>query len=224
MLIKVENLSAYYQNKKVFDNISFSVHKDDYLCIVGENGSGKTTLMRALLGLDIKYTGSIELCGFSKKQIGWLPQSLNSAVDFPSSVAEVVLSGFGGKSFWGFGFSKEQRKQAQENMRLLGIEELSKKPFSNLSGGQKQKALLCRALCASEGVLLLDEPTAGLDPESQAELYSAIASLNKNGTAIIMITHDTKRALQEAKHILSLGNSGWFYGTADEYLDFGGAV
>lgn len=224
MLIRVKNLSAYYHNNKVFSDISFSVHKGDYLCIVGENGSGKTTLMRALLGLDIKYTGTIELLGISKNQIGWLPQSIGSSADFPSSVAEVVLSGFGGKSLFGLGFSKQERMKAQENMRLLDVEKLSKKPFSTLSGGQRQKVLLCRALCACEGVLLLDEPTAGLDPEAQQELYQAISKLNENGTAIIMITHDTKRAGMEAKHVLSLGNNGWFYGTATEYLTSGGAV
>lgn len=224
MLIKISGLSAYYQSNKVFDNITFSVQDGDYLCVVGENGSGKTTLMRALLGLDIKHTGTIEFFGLSKNQIGWLPQSVDNIADFPSSVAEVVLSGFGGKSLWGLRFSRQERLKAQENMRLLGIEKLSKKPFSTLSGGQRQKVILCRALCACEGVLLLDEPTAGLDPEAQEELYGTIAALNKNGTAIIMITHDTKRAEREAKHILALGNNGWFYGTASEYLASGGAV
>lgn len=224
MLIKISGLSAYYQSNKVFDNVTFSVQDGDYLCVVGENGSGKTTLMRTLLGLDIKYTGSIEFDRISKNQIGWLPQSTQSAADFPASVAEVVLSGFGGKSFLGLGFSRAQRQRAQQNMQLLRIDDLSKKPFSALSGGQKQRVLLCRALCACEGVLLLDEPTASLDAQAREELYSAIRELNKNGTAIIMITHDIECAVEQAKHILSLTNNGWFYGTAEEYVASGGAV
>ena len=115
-------------------------------------------------------------------------------------------------------------KDAEKLFELIGIKIDPRTTLGSLTVGKQQMVEIAKAVSRDCKLLVLDEPTAGLDPESQAELYSAIASLNQNGTAIIMITHDTKRAVQEAKHILSLGNSGWFYGTADEYLGFGGAV
>ncbi len=223
MLINVKKLSAYYQNNKVFGDVSFSVYRGDYLCITGENGSGKTTLMRALLGLPIKYTGEIEYMGLKSAKIGWLPQHTDSAVDFPANVREVILSGAGGKRFFGLRYTKAQLARAQENMELCGVSSWATKSFCELSGGQRQKVLLCRALCAADSVLLLDEPAAGLDGDSQDEMYTIIKRLNQNGVAIIMITHDIARAGFDAKHILNLQNDGYTYKTVADFTK-GGAV
>lgn len=216
-LITVKNLCAFYESKKVFENLNFTVEQGDYLCIVGENGSGKTTLMKTLLGFEIKHTGSIELCGFSKREIGWLPQKTQHQKDFPASVKEVIMSGFAGGGFLGAGYSKSQKNTAKQNMELLGIDDISEKSFSELSGGQQQKVLLCRALCAAKRVLLLDEPVTSLDETATQEMYDIIKKLNDSGLAVIMITHDITRVLTEAKHILSLSNDGVFFGSTDEY-------
>ena len=148
-LLEVKNLSAFYESKKVFENLEFTVQEGDYLCIVGDNGSGKTTLMKVLLGLGIKHTGSVKLSGFSRSEIGWLPQKTQHQNDFPASVKEVVLSGFAGRGFFGIGYTKSQKAKAVENMKLMGIYDIAEKSFSELSGGQQQKVLLCRALCAA---------------------------------------------------------------------------
>lgn len=216
-LIKVKNLSAFYESKKVFENLNFVVEPGDYLCIVGENGSGKTTLMKTLLGLEIKHTGSIELCGFLRQEIGWLPQRTQHQKDFPASVKEVVMSGFAGGSFFGFGYKKAIKQQAQNNMKLLNIENIAEKSFSELSGGQQQKVLLCRALCAAKKVLLLDEPVTSLDETAAEEMYAIIKGLNESGLAIIMISHDVTRAVSDAKHVLSLSDNGFFFGEKQEY-------
>lgn len=216
-LIKVENLCAFYQNKKVFENLNFTVEAGDYLCIIGENGSGKTTLMKTLLGLEIKHKGNIELNGFTKREIGYLPQKSQHQKDFPASVKEVVMSGFAGVGFFGTRYNKLQKNTAKQNMDILGIKDIAEKSFSELSGGQQQKVLLCRALCAAKRVLLLDEPVTSLDESATAEMYDIIKKLNDSGLAVIMITHDITRVLSEAKHILSLSNSGVFFGTNDEY-------
>lgn len=219
-LITVENLSAYYENKQVFENLKFSVQEGDYLCIIGENGSGKTTLMKTILGFDIKHKGVIKLNGFAKKEIGYLPQKTQHQKDFPASVNEVVMSGFAGKGFFGARYSKSQKQQAYENMKLLGIQKLSEKSFSDLSGGQQQKVLLCRALCAAKKVLLLDEPTTSLDETAAEEMYSIIRELNANGLAVIMITHDLLHAANKAKHVLSFSQDNTFYGTNQEYMAY----
>lgn len=218
-IINVKNLSAYYENRKVFENLNFTVQDGDYLCIVGENGSGKTTLMKTLLGINIKHTGTIEFNGFTKKEIGWLPQRTQHQKDFPASVKEVVMSGFAGKGFLGLRYNKSQKEQAGQNMKLLDIADLSEKSFGELSGGQQQKVLLCRALCAAKKVLLLDEPVTSLDKTAAEEMYELIKKLNDSGLAVIMISHDITRVASEAKHILSLGENAFFFGSEYEYRE-----
>lgn len=217
-LITVKNLSSFYEGKKVFENLNFTVQDGDYLCILGDNGSGKTTLMKTILGFDIKHTGTIKFNGFSNKEIGWLPQKEQHQKDFPASVKEVVYSGFAGRGFLGLFYSESVKEQAQKNMQLLGISDIAEKSFSELSGGQQQKVLLCRALCAAKKVLLLDEPVTSLDESSTEEMYTLIKKLNDSGLAIIMISHDISRALSEAKNILSISESGFFFGTPEEYI------
>ena len=219
-IIDVKNLSAYYENRRVFENVSFSVQEGDYLCIIGENGSGKTTLMKTLLGINIKHTGSVRFEGFTKREIGWLPQKTQHQKDFPASVREVVLSGFAAKGFFGAFYKKGIKNQALKNMQILGITDIAEKSFSELSGGQQQKVLLCRALCAAKKVLLLDEPVTGLDSASSEEMYNLIKKLNASGMAIIMISHDIDRSLCEAKHILNLTDNGFFFGTVSEYREY----
>ena len=105
-------------------------------------------------------------------------------------------------------------------MKLLGIHDIAEKSFSELSGGQQQKVLLCRALCAAKRLLLLDEPVTSLDETAAEEMYSIIKTLNDSGLAVIMISHDISRVLNQAKHILSLSDNVVFFGTANEYESY----
>lgn len=218
-LMTVDRLGVSFEGRPVFENLSFSVEAGNYLCIIGENGSGKTTLMRCLLGLCRHDSGSISCNGFSRREIGWLPQRVDVKRDFPASVFEIVLSGFAGKRFLGWFYSAAQKRLALEKMTLLEIESLKDRAFSTLSGGQQQRVLLCRALCAAERVLLLDEPVTGLDGAAQEEFYGLIRRLHESGITVIMITHDTARSLAEATHVLHIADRGYFFGTADEYRE-----
>lgn len=217
-MISVENLTAFYENREIFHDLNFSVESGDYLCIIGENGSGKTTLMRCLLGLPVKHSGTIEYYGFSNREIGWLPQRIDAKKDFPASVREVVFSGLSGKSVFGFGYNKFQKQKALKNMELLEIKSIAERSFQELSGGQQQKVLLCRAMCAAGRVLLLDEPVTGLDSASKDEMYRLIRRLNDNGITVIMISHDIDRALNDANKVLYLSDNGSFFGTVSEYF------
>ena len=218
-LITIENLSCFYEGKRVFENLNFTVEEGDYLCILGENGSGKTTLMKTILGFDIKHTGSIRFDDFSNKEIGWLPQKTQYQNDFPASALEVVMSGFAGSGFLGFRYSKSQKITAKKNMQLLDLTDIAEKSFSELSGGQQQKVLLCRALCAAKKVILLDEPVTSLDEATAKEMYDIIKKLNDNGTAVIMISHDIMHAVKHSKHILRLSDD-IFFGTKNEYQKY----
>ncbi len=217
-LITCENLNFSYDHKSVISDLTFQVSKGDYLCILGENGAGKTTLIKGLLGL-IKPSGKITFSdGLTQSKIGYLPQQNEIQKDFPASVYEVVISGTLNKcGFFPF-YSKKQRIIAELNIKLLGLEDIKKKCYQDLSGGQKQRVLLARALCSAGSLILLDEPASGLDPIITNDLYELINHLNKkHNMSVIMISHDIKRAMDNATHILHLDHDSYFYGTVREY-------
>lgn len=216
--ITVKNLSVGYDGEAVEQNISFTVEKGDYLCIVGENGSGKTTLMKTLLQLQKPLGGTIEYGdGFKKNEIGYLPQQTVVQRDFPASVKEIVLSGCQSRCGLRPFYNKEEKKIAFDNIKKMGLEDIADKCYRELSGGQQQRVLLARALCATQKLLLLDEPVSGLDPKVSSEMYRLIESLNKEGITIIMVSHDMKAALEYANKILHIGH-GVFFGTKEEYI------
>ena len=216
--IKCENVSLGYDSKEIVSGLGFQVNKGDYLCIVGENGSGKSTLMKALLGIHRQLKGEITFGdGVKAGDIGYLPQQTAVQRDFPASVEEVVLSGFQGKMRFRPFYTDEEKNIAAENMHKMNICSLRGRCYRELSGGQQQRVLLARALCATGKVLLLDEPTAGLDPKVTADMYSLIKEINeKDGITIIMISHDVEAAIRYSTHILHMGDCV-FFGTCEEY-------
>lgn len=213
-----ENVSLGYDNKTILSNLSFSVNSGDYLCIVGENGSGKSTLMRTMLGLQKPMSGEISLGdGLKKGEIGYLPQQTDVQKNFPASVKEIVLSGCQARAGLRPFYNNQEKEMAANAMKKMRIEEFSKRCYRELSGGQQQRVLLARALCATQKILLLDEPVSGLDPRVTAEMYELISGLNKEGITIIMISHDIDVAISEASHILHICDKP-FFGTKEEYL------
>ena len=213
-----ENVSLGYDNKTILSNLSFSVNSGDYLCIVGENGSCKSTLMRTMLGLQKPMSGEISLGdGLKKGEIGYLPQQTDVQKNFPASVKEIVLSGCQARAGLRPFYNNQEKEMAANAMKKMRIEEFSKRCYRELSGGQQQRVLLARALCATQKILLLDEPVSGLDPKVTAEMYELISGLNKEGITIIMISHDIDVAISEASHILHICDKP-FFGTKEEYL------
>ena len=216
--ILCENLSLGYEGETIVKNLTFSVEAGMYLCIVGENGAGKSTLMKAMLGLRPPLSGRVLFGdGLEKRDIGYLSQQTEVQKDFPASVREIVLSGFQGRMGLRPFYNQEEKTRAANNMERMGIADLSGRCYRDLSGGQQQRVLLARALCATEKLLLLDEPVAGLDPVVTADMYRIIGELHQSGITIVMITHDVAEALPCATHILHLGRRV-FFGTRDEYL------
>jgi len=218
-LIAMKNVTIAFEGAVAVDNVSLSVNKGDYLVVVGENGSGKSTLMRAMLGLVRPRTGKIVYGdGLMKNQIGYLPQQTAAQRDFPASVEEVVLSGCVNRMGLRFRFSKADRQKALENMELLDIMRFWKKSYRNLSGGQQQRVLLARALCATDSILLLDEPVTGLDPAAADEMYAVIRELNKRqGVAIVMVSHDMHGALRDADKVLVMDRNMDFMGSVSQF-------
>ncbi len=209
MEIICNNLAVGYNNIALHQDINFSIPSGAYACIVGDNGVGKSTLIKTLLGLLPPISGTVKI-GSSHKSpdIGYLPQQTQVQKDFPASVYEVVLSGCLNKIGLRPFYNKAEKAKAQEMMAKLGISTLAKKSYSRLSGGQQQRTLLARALCATDKILLLDEPTAGLDLAATRDFYRIIKELNKEGTTIIMITHNLQEAINDADYVVCLNNCG----------------
>ena len=218
-LIQLRDVTIAFEGTVAVDRVSLSVEKGDYLVVLGENGSGKSTLMRAMLGLVRPRSGSIVYGdGLMKNQIGYLPQQTAAQRDFPASVEEVVLSGCVNRMGTRFFFNRADRAKAAANMTLLDVTKFRKKSYRTLSGGQQQRVLLARALCATDGMLLLDEPVTGLDPAATQELYDVIRELNvRHGVAVVMVSHDVRGALRDAKHVVVMDTGMDFNGTAEEY-------
>lgn len=217
-LLNVKDLSLGYDSNIILEGLSFSVDEGDYLCIVGENGSGKTTLMKTILGLMDPVRGTIETAGGLKRnEIGYLPQQTIIQKDFPASVKEVVLSGCQGRLAGRPFYSRDDKALARMNMERMDILDLQNRCYRDLSGGQQQRVLLARALCATEKMLLMDEPVSGLDPKVTADMYDLIAALNREGLTIIMISHDIQAATEYASRILHIGKKV-FFGSRDDYV------
>lgn len=216
--LNCKNLVLGYDSKIIIEHLSFSVNKGDYLAIIGENGSGKSTLMRTILHLNKPISGKIETGdGLLPDEIGYLPQQTIVQKDFPASVREIVLSGCQSRCGARPWYTKQEKLLAEENMQKMGILEFAKKCYRELSGGQQQRVLLARALCATQKMLLLDEPVTGLDPIVTEEMYRLIEDLHTSGITIIMISHDVEAALKYATHVLHIGKD-LFFGTKQEFI------
>ena len=218
-LISCNNVTLGYEGKAVLRDLSFTVNAGDYLCIVGDNGSGKTTLMRAILGLQSPMSGQIIMGdGVAQTEIGYLPQQTVVQRDFPATVGEIVLSGCLNRCGLRPFYNVEEKQTAELNMEKLGIIGLRRRCYRELSGGQQQRTLLARALCATQKIILLDEPAAGLDPMASEDMYGQIAMLNRESLTVIMISHDISAAIKYSTHILKVGNNqDSFFGTTENY-------
>lgn len=219
-LITCDNVVLGYDGETVLTDINFKIDSGDYLCVVGENGAGKSTLIKGLLKLINPMKGSIVMSdGLRVSEIGYLPQQTAIQRNFPASILEVVMSGtlnrMGMRPF----YSKKEKKEAYDKIKLMGLAGLEKRCYQELSGGQQQRVLLARALCATSRMILLDEPVAGLDPVVTADLYELINRINTEmKITVVMVSHDINAALKYSSHILHLSHKQLYFGKTSDYL------
>ena len=189
--IILENISFAYKQRNILENVNLGIHKGEFASIVGPNGGGKTTLLKLILGLIKPDIGKIRIFGKdpheARHKIGYMPQYAHLDMNFPATVMDVALMGrLGKKKLW---FSKKDRSTALKAIDQVGMTEFSQTGFNELSGGQKQRILIARALCANPDILLLDEPTAHVDHETEENLLSILQKLNTHIT-ILLVSHD----------------------------------
>ena len=217
-LIRLRDLCMAYDDELVLDHLNLYINDKEFLTLLGPSGCGKTTTLRIIGGFTTPTSGDVLFDGVRINDVPPYQRQINTVFQkyalFPHlSVFENVA----------FGLRLKKVPEAEIRSRVLEmLEVVSLKGFEHrkpdaLSGGQQQRALLCRALCAAESLLLLDEPTAGLDPEAAEDMYKLISRLNRDGMTVIMITHDIP-AVMLGTHILEIGKHG-FFGTADEYTE-----
>jgi len=203
-IIKLENVSFSYDREDFLKNINFSIYENDFVGIVGPNGGGKTTLLKLMLGLLEPRQGKIWVYGKSPKEarheLGYLSQFKNIDFDFPITVYEIVLlSRIGKKVFKQF--SREEKEATEASLAKLNIIQLKDKRLNELSGGEKQRVFVARALANQPKILILDEPMTNLDMHIQEEFYQILKNLN-NKIAIVIVDHDLEMVSKYAKEIV----------------------
>lgn len=218
-VIKVENLTFEYPDTAVLKNVNFKLAKGDFLGIIGVNGAGKSTLIKLILGLLTPDSGNITLFGTdfanARSKIGYVSQKANAFnSDFPTTVYEVVRANLFSRKGLFRSYTKADDKKVDEALSLVGMLEYKNKLIGSLSGGQQQRVFIARALVSEPELLLMDEPTVGIDAASVRDIMSIIKNLNMQGITIIMTNHDTPSLLDAANKLLIFCEHGY-----EEFVD-----
>ena len=204
-MIEISGLSFGYDgDTPALHDVTLSLAAGESACIIGPNGGGKTTLLKLLLGLLEPQSGTIRVFGLPPKEarsrIGYMPQYHQLDAAFPISVMEVVLQGTLTRRSWGF-FGREARRIAEAALAEMGIAELARRSFAALSGGQRQRVLIARALACRPDLLLLDEPTANIDPGAEEQFYATLQRLRER-MSILTVSHDLGFVNRETDRII----------------------
>ncbi len=208
-LISLKNVSVQYESTTALEDVSLDIYPDDFLGIIGPNGGGKTTLVKAILG-NIPHSGRVlytpTLSERGHRLIGYLPQQSEFDRSFPVSVIEVVMSGLQAEKGLLKRYTANDRKRAMELLEMAGVADIAERQISEISGGQMQRALLCRAVILEPKLLILDEPTNFVDNQFENELYTLLKQLNER-MAIVMVSHDIGTITSVVKSIVCVNRT-----------------
>ena len=230
VLIEIRDMHKIYnpgENEvRALDGVDLTIYENEFVAIIGHSGSGKSTLMNMLGCLDVPTSGTYrlhdidvsdmeddELSDVRNREIGFIFQGFNLISNL-TAIENVELP----LVYRGVD-RKTRHKLAVESLTMVGLEKRMDHKPNEMSGGQQQRALLARALCAAKKLILLDEPVTGLDPVAINELYNLIGELNQSDKiTIIMVSHDIQNLLRNTKHVLHLNESSAYYGSVNDYL------
>lgn len=231
-IVSVEKLFFGYDDKLVLEDINLEIYRGDYLGIVGPNGSAKSTLLKTILGLLKPQRGSIRIFDQAIEKfrdwgrVGYVAQkatSFNSS--FPATVEEIVAANLFPKIGLFRSIKKEQKEKVYETLKIVGMENYGKRLIGNLSGGQQQKVFIARTLISEPEIIFLDEPTVGIDVESQMEFYHLLEKLNKEmNITIVMISHDIGVITEKVSKIACMGDGKLLVQNKCTKVSFGEAL
>ncbi|MCA1022328.1 metal ABC transporter ATP-binding protein [Halobacillus litoralis] len=227
-IVKFDNVSFKYERETVVQDVDLEIKSGQFLGLVGPNGSGKSTLIKLMLGLEKPDKGTIQLFGRPLKQykdwqeIGFVSQKANSFNSgFPATVLEVVKTGLVSRIGTFKFFNKRHKEKAMDALRTVEMEEYAHTGIGDLSGGQQQRVFIARALVSDPSLMILDEPTVGVDAKHVTEFYDLLGKLNKErGITLLMVTHDIGTITDHATHVVCMNKTVHFHGQSEEYKEF----
>ncbi len=217
-ILSIEHLWFSYGAEPVLEDVSLTVQRGDILGVIGPNGSGKTTLLKLIAGVLEPQRGRVwVLC--ERSSVGYMRQrSWDFERNFPASVEEIVRMGRVPRLRWGR-WSASDSAAVERALRAVHLEDLRARPISELSGGQQQRVFLARVLAQEPELVLLDEPTASVDPNAEAEFYALLGRLSREqGLTIVLVSHDIEAVVTEVTKIACLNRRLLFCGTLQECL------
>ncbi|MGQ4665815.1 metal ABC transporter ATP-binding protein [Metabacillus halosaccharovorans] len=224
-VVEIKDLNFTYERQRVLENIDLTIEQGSFLGLVGPNGSGKTTLLKCLLGLLKPQQGEIKLFGHQIQkfknwhEIGFVSQKANSFnTGFPASVFEVVSSGLTSRLGLFKFMTKQDRTKVYEAIEAVGLSAFAKRNIGEMSGGQQQRAFIARAIVSNPKLLILDEPTVGVDAQTVQNFYDMLLSLNKDlGITLILVTHDVGTITDKVSHVACINKHLHFHGNSKEF-------
>lgn len=219
-VIKIDSLYVNYDHVEALKNVTFSILEKEFIGIIGPNGGGKTTLVKTILGILKAKSGNVKIC--DQQVVGYVPQLTTFDRSFPITVKEVVLTGHLPKRIKFLQkFSSHHQDHAVRVMSRLGIESLENRQIGALSGGQMQRVLIARALMNHPTILVLDEPTAGVDELAKEDIYSMLEDLNKDMT-ILIVTHDTSQLIKHLDKVIYINKTAHIHSVKGNMVDENG--
>lgn len=205
IMLDVDNLDYGANGQVILEDISFCIHRGEFIGLIGPNGAGKTTLLRIILGLLKPSAGKMDWK--ESKSIGYIPQrGYARANQVPVSVLEVVKLG-----------ARGNKQKALESLGDSGMADYAGRRFDELSGGQQQRVLIAKALASDSRLLVLDEPTTGIDETSEREFYKLISALNGRGITILMVSHDIDAILATVTRVICLNRTVRYDGPVEHF-------
>lgn len=225
-IIEAKGISFSYNSDLVLKDINLNINEGDYLGLIGPNGGGKTTLIKILVGLLQPAAGEVKLFGVPMRQfkdwwkIGYVAQkATNFDPLFPVTVREVVEMGRCGKRGLGTSLNKEDRKLVEKAIGSVDLAEFGDRLIGDLSGGQQQRVFIARALASRPSVIFLDEPTVGIDLQTQEDFYSLLKKLNREmGLTLVLVSHDIDVIANEANSIACINQTLIYHGEPEEFV------
>ena len=225
-VVRLDNVTFRYSDGAGIDHVTLSVAKGDFLGILGPNGSGKTTLLRIIVGLLTPQSGSVTLFGeplakfHDWPKIGYIPQKVTQLeTRFPVTVEEVVSLGCVATRGLFQRLSKNERCDIDKAIDYVGLSDMKKKKLTELSGGQQQRVFIAKALASEPQLLILDEPTVGVDATAQEAFYQLLSKLNKESNlTLILVSHDIDVVVNEVNKLVCINKELIYHGSPKEFI------